>query len=67
MNTNTDEIEIDLSDLLINIAKKWKQILLITVAGIAVAMPSALPQQQETLETLKASLDPDRVEYVESV
>ena len=67
MNTDTDEIEIDLSDLFKNIARKWKQILIITVAGIAVAVPSALPKKQETVESLKAALEPDRAEYVESV
>ncbi|WP_102343286.1 hypothetical protein [Galactobacillus timonensis] len=67
MNTDTDEIEIDLFDLFKNITKKWKQILIITVAGIAVAVPSALPKKQETVESLKAALEPDRVEYVEDI
>lgn len=67
MNTDTNEIEIDLSDLFKNIARKWKQILIITVAGIAVAVPSALPKKQETVESLKAALEPDRVEYVEDI
>lgn len=67
MNTDTDEIEIDLSDLLKNIARKWKQILVITVAGIAIAVPSALPKKQEAVETLKAALKPDRAEYVEDL
>lgn len=67
MNTDTDEIEIDLFDLFKNIARKWKQILIITVAGIAVAVPSALPKKQETVESLKAALEPDRVEYVEDI
>lgn len=67
MNTDTDEIEIDLSDLFKNIARKWKQILIITVAGIAVAVPSALPKKQETVKSLKAALEPDRVEYVEGI
>lgn len=67
MNTDNDEIEIDISDLIKNIAKKWKQIFIITVAGIAVAVPSALPKQQETVESLKAALEPDKAEYVESV
>lgn len=67
MNTDTDEIEIDLSDLFKNIATKWKQILIITVAGIAVAVPSALPKKQETVKSLKAALEPDRVEYVEGI
>ena len=67
MNTDTDEIEIDLSDLFKNIARKWKQILVIMVAGIAVAVPSALPKKQETVESLKAALEPERAEYVESL
>ena len=67
MNTDTDEIEIDLSDLFKNIARKWKQILIITVAGIAVAVPSALPKQQETVDSLKAALEPDRAESMGSV
>jgi len=67
VNTDTDEIEIDLSDLLKNIARKWKQILVITVAGIAVAVPFALPKKQEAVESLKAALEPDRAEYVEDL
>lgn len=67
MNTNTDEIEIDLWDLFKNIAKKWKQILLITIAGIAIAVPFALPKEKPTVESLKSSLDPDRAEYIEGI
>lgn len=67
MNTDTDEIEIDLSDLFKNIARKWKQILIITVAGIAIAVPYALPKKQEAVETLKAALKPGRAEYVEDL
>ena len=37
------------------------------MAGIAVAVPSALLKKQETVESLKAALEPDRAEYVESV
>ena len=65
MNTDTDEI--DLLDLFKNIAKKWKQILLVTIAGIAIAVPFALPKEKPTVESLKSSLDPDRAEYVEGV
>lgn len=67
MNTNTDEIEIDLLDLFKNIAKKWKQILLVTIAGIAIAVPFALPKEKPTVESLKSSLDPDRAEYIEGI
>ena len=67
MNKNTDEIEIDLLDLFKNIAKKWKQILLVTIAGIAIAVPFALPNEKPTVESLKSSLDPDRAEYIEGI
>lgn len=67
MNTNTDEIEIDLLDLFKNIAKKWKQILLVTIAGIVIAVPLALPKEKPTVESLKSSLDPDRAEYIEDI
>jgi len=67
VNKNTDEIEIDLLDLFKNIAKKWKQILLVTIAGIAIAVPFALPNEKPTVESLKSSLDPDRAEYIEGI
>lgn len=67
MNTNTDEIEIDLWDLFKNISKKWKQILLVTIAGIAIAVPFALPKEKPTVESLKSSLEPDQAEDVEGV
>ena len=67
MNTNTDEIEIDLWDLFKNIAKKWKEILLVTIAGIVIAVPFALPKEKPTVESLKSSLDTDRAEYVEGI
>ena len=67
MNTNTDEIEIDLWDLFKNITKKWKQILLVTIAGIVIAVPFALPKEKPTVESLKSSLDTDRAEYIEGI
>ena len=37
------------------------------MAGIAVAVPSALSKKRETVESLKAALEPDRAESMGSV